>query len=105
VVPVPSPDQLKCRGTITKRGDTKIDQKFADQNYNQKTVAARTQPSRPMTLKSPRLRPRTKLPRTGCLEAKDRKVRGQSQGLEDTFENTRKYKCKNCNYDFTGIQA
>jgi len=45
------------------------------------------------------------LPRTGCLEAKDRKARGQGQGLEDTFENTRKYKCKHFNYDFTGIQA
>jgi len=29
------------------------------------------------------------LPRTGCLEAKDRKARGQGQGFEDTFENTR----------------
>jgi len=34
---------------------------------------------------------------TGYLEAKDRKARGQGQGLEDTFENTRKYKCKHCN--------
>jgi len=33
--------------------------------------------------KSPRPRPRTELPRTGCLEAKDRKARGQGQGLED----------------------
>jgi len=41
--------------------------------------------------------------RTGCLEAKDRKARGQR--LEDTFENTRKYKCKHCDYDFRGIQA
>jgi len=48
-------------------------------------------------------RPRTEFPKTGYLEAKDRKVRGQ--GLEDTFENTRKYKCKHCNYDFTSIQA
>jgi len=47
-------------------------------------------------------------------KAKDyEKVRGQGQGLElprtgcleDTFENTRKCKCKHCNYDFTGIQA
>jgi len=29
----------------------------------------------------------------------------QGQGLEDTFENTSKYKCKHCNYDFTSIQA
>jgi len=29
----------------------------------------------------------------------------KNKGLEDTFENTRKYKCKHCNYDFTGIQA
>jgi len=43
------------------------------------------------------------LPGTGYLEAKDKKARGQ--GLEDTFENTRKYKCKHCNYDFTDIQA
>jgi len=27
---VPSPDQLKWRGTITKKGGTKIDQNFAD---------------------------------------------------------------------------
>jgi len=40
--------------------------------------------------KSPRPRPGTELPRTGCLEAKNRKARGQ--GLEDTFENTRKCK-------------
>jgi len=53
--------------------------------------------------KSPRPRPRTELPRTGCLQVKDRKARGQ--GLEDTFKNTRKYKCKHCNYDFTVIQA
>jgi len=26
----------------------------------------------------------------------DRKARGQGQGLDDTFENTRKYKCKYC---------
>jgi len=63
---------------------------LADLHVLKVEVAARTQP----------LRPR---PRTGCLEAKDRKARGQ--GLEDTFENTRKYKCKHCNYDFTGIQA
>jgi len=50
-------------------------------------VAARTQPSRPRTLKK--------------FEAKDRKARGQ--GLEDTFENTRKG--KHCNYDFRGIQV
>jgi len=37
------------------------------------------------------------------LEAKDGKARGQ--GLEDMFEHTRKYKCKPCNYDFTGNQA
>jgi len=30
--------------------------------------------------------------RTGCFEAKDRKARDQGQGLEDTFENSRKYK-------------
>jgi len=51
--------------------------------------------------KSSRPRPRIELPRTGCLEAKDRKARGQ--GLEDMFENARKYKCKPCNYNFTGI--
>jgi len=50
-------------------------------------------------------RPRTELPRRGCLETKDRKVRGQGEGLEYTFENTRKYKYKHCNYDFTGSQA
>jgi len=33
-------------------------------------------------------RPRIELPRTGCLETKYRKVRGQGQGFEDTFENT-----------------
>jgi len=29
---VPSPDQLKCKGTITKRGGTKLDKNVADQN-------------------------------------------------------------------------
>jgi len=29
-----------------------------------------------------------------CLEVKKRKARGQGQGLEDTFENTQKYKWK-----------
>jgi len=57
----------------------------------QTEVATRTQPSRPRTLKK--------------SEAKDRKARGQGQGLEDTFENRRKCKCKHCNYDFTDIQT
>jgi len=36
------------------------------------------------------------------FEAKDSE-KNQGQGLGDTFENTRKYKCKHCNYDFISI--
>ena len=44
-------------------------------------VESRTQGSRPRTeKKNPRPRPRTALPRTDPLEAKDRNARGQGQG-------------------------
>jgi len=63
-------------------------------------VTARTQPSkpRPRTLKKSEAKAKDRV-------AEDKLPRGQGQGLEDTFENTRKYKRKHCNYDFTGIQA
>jgi len=56
------------------------------------------------------LRPRPRTLKTSESKAKDRDaedklLRGQEKGLEDSFENTRKYESKPCNYDFTGIQA
>jgi len=40
------------------------------------------------------------------FEAKDRVAEDrlpQGQGLENTFENTHKYKCKHCNYEFIEV--
>jgi len=59
-------------------------------------VAARTQPLRPRTLKKSEAKAKDRV-------VEDRLPRGK--GFEDTFENTRKYKCKHCNYDFLGIQV
>ena len=43
-------------------------------------VESRTQGSRPRSQKNPRPRPRTALPRTNTLEAKDRNVQDQGKG-------------------------
>jgi len=68
-------------------------------------VAARKQPLRPRTLKKSEAKAKN-------LVAEDRLPRGRGQKgsrprprLDYTFENTRKYKRKHCNYDFTGIQS
>ena len=47
------------------------------ETMSQAEVESRTQDSRPRTQKNPRPRPRTALPRTDPLEAKDRNARGQ----------------------------